>query len=117
MVIAYSTEYYGKLDIHLSPFNVGLPIELKEFIPEQVTKLADLYKLPITVVISLMSIIRGHPYLIRLELQKMLEDELTIEELLKYTTTTESGIYQQHLSAHLKICLIRKILKQFLVKY
>lgn len=47
----------------------------------------------------------------------MLEDELTIEELLKYTTTTESGIYQQHLSAHLKICLIRKILKQFLVKY
>ena len=68
MVIAYSTEYYGKLDIYLSPFNVGLPIELKEFIPEQVTKLADLYKLPITVVISLMSIIRGHPYLIRLEL-------------------------------------------------
>mgnify|MGYP001147120572 FL=1 len=40
MVIAYSTEYHGKLDIHPSPFNVGLPIELKEFTPEQVTKLA-----------------------------------------------------------------------------
>ena len=110
MVIAYSTEYYGKLDIHLSPFNVGLSIELKEFTPEQVTKLAELHQLPITVVSPLMSIVGGHPYLIRLGLYKMSADKLTIEELLKYAAT-ESGIYQQHLSRHLEILSNQKNIK------
>lgn len=40
-----------------------------------------------------MFIIRGYFYLIRLELYKMLEDELIIEELLKYIIIIESGIY------------------------
>ena len=110
IVIAYSTEYYGKLDIHLSPFNVGLSIELKEFTPEQVTKLADLYQLPIILVAPLMSIVGGHPYLIRLGLYKMSADKLTIEELLKYAAT-ETGIYQQHLSRHLEILSNQKNIK------
>ena len=110
MVIAYSTEYHGKLDIHLSPFNIGLPIELKEFTPEQVTQLAYLHQLPIKVVDSLMSIVGGHPYLIRLGLYKMSADELTIEELLKYAAT-ESGIYQQHLSRHLETLSNQKNMK------
>ncbi|MEM1167521.1 MAG: AAA-like domain-containing protein [Cyanobacteria bacterium P01_H01_bin.35] len=110
VVIAYSTEYHGKLDIHLSPFNVGLPIELKEFNPEQVTYLAELHQLPINVVDSLMSIVGGHPYLIRLGLYKMSADELTIEELLKYAAT-ESGIYQQHLSRHLETLSNQKNIK------
>lgn len=110
MVIAYSTEYHGKLDIHLSPFNVGLPIELKEFTREQVTHLVDLHQLSIKVVDPLISIVGGHPYLIRLGLYKMSVDELTIEELLKYAAT-ESGIYQEHLSEHLETLSNQKSIK------
>ncbi|NES64054.1 MAG: hypothetical protein F6K24_01720 [Okeania sp. SIO2D1] len=101
MVIAYSTEYHGKLDIYQSPFNVGLPIELKEFTSEQVTQLAYLHQLDPEIVAPLMSMVGGHPYLIRLGLYKMSQDELTIQELLKYAPT-ETGIYQQHLSRHLE---------------
>lgn len=101
MVIAYSTEYHGKLDIYQSPFNVGLPIELKEFTSEQVTQLVYLHQLDSEIVTPLMSMVGGHPYLVRLGLYKMSEDELTIEELLKYAPT-ESGIYQEHLSRHLE---------------
>ncbi|NEN90768.1 MAG: serine/threonine protein kinase, partial [Okeania sp. SIO3H1] len=101
MVIAYSTEYHGKLDIYQSPFNVGLPIELKEFTSEQVTQLIYLHQLDPEIVTPLMSMVGGHPYLIRLALYKMFQDELTIEELLKYAPT-ESGIYQEHLSRHLE---------------
>ncbi|MGB3511159.1 MAG: AAA-like domain-containing protein [Microcoleaceae cyanobacterium] len=101
MVIAYSTEYHGKLDIYQSPFNVGLPIELKEFTSEQVTQLTYLHQLDPEIVTPLMSMVGGHPYLIRLGLYKMFQDELTIEELLKYAPT-ETGIYQEHLSRHLE---------------
>ncbi|NEP38836.1 MAG: hypothetical protein F6K25_26065 [Okeania sp. SIO2G4] len=101
MVIAYSTEYHGKLDIYQSPFNVGLPIELKEFTSEQVTQLTYLHQLDPEIVTPLMSMVGGHPYLIRLALYKMFQDELTIEELLKYAPT-ETGIYQEHLSRHLE---------------
>ena len=101
MVIAYSTEYHGKLDIYQSPFNVGLPIELKEFTPDQVTQLVYLHQLDPEIVTPLMSMVGGHPYLVRLGLYKMSEDELKIEELLKYAPT-ESGIYQEHLSRHLE---------------
>ncbi|NET25395.1 AAA-like domain-containing protein [Okeania sp. SIO1I7] len=110
MIIAYSTEYHGKLNIYQSPFNVGLPIELKEFTLEQVTQLAYLHQLESGVVAPLMSMVGGHPYLIRLGLYKMSQDELTITELLKYAPT-ESGIYQEHLSRHLETILEKTNIK------
>ncbi|NEP84457.1 MAG: hypothetical protein F6K39_43910, partial [Okeania sp. SIO3B3] len=58
--------------------------------------LAYLHQLESEVVAPLMSMVGGHPYLIRLGLYKMSQDELTITELLKYAPT-ESGIY------HLKL--------------
>ncbi|NES21346.1 MAG: DNA-binding protein, partial [Symploca sp. SIO3E6] len=39
LVVAHSTEVYIPLNINQSPFNVGLPIELPEFSPEQVQEL------------------------------------------------------------------------------
>ncbi|MEM1173009.1 MAG: AAA-like domain-containing protein [Cyanobacteria bacterium P01_H01_bin.35] len=102
MVIAYSTEYHGKLDIYQSPFNVGLPIELKEFTPDQITQLAYLHQLDAEIVNPLMSMVGGHPYLVRLGLYKMVQDELKIKDLLK-DAPTESGIYQDHLSMLLEI--------------
>ncbi len=40
LVVAHSTEVYIPLNINCSPFNVGVPIELPEFTPEQVQDLA-----------------------------------------------------------------------------
>ncbi len=102
MVIAYSTEYHGKLDIYQSPFNVGLPIELKEFKKEEVIRLILLHQLDPEIVTDLMSMVGGHPYLIRLALYKMSQEEMTIEKLLK-EAPTDSGIYRDHLSRHLEI--------------
>ncbi|MGK7923481.1 MAG: AAA-like domain-containing protein [Trichodesmium sp.] len=115
MVIAYSTEYHGKLDIYQSPFNVGLPIELKEFTPEQVTQLAYLHQLDAEIVKPLMSMVGGHPYLVRLGLYKMVQDELKIGDLLK-DAPTESGIYQDHLSMLLEIMEENQKIKAVLCK-
>lgn len=41
LVVVHSTEDYGALDLNQSPFNVGLPVELTEFTPEQVSDLAQ----------------------------------------------------------------------------
>ncbi|GGA16261.1 hypothetical protein CYANOKiyG1_30430 [Okeania sp. KiyG1] len=101
MVIAYSTEYHGTLDIYQSPFNVGKQIELKEFTEEEVTLLTLRHQLDPKIVTDLMSIVGGHPYLIRLALYKMSQEELTIENLLK-EAPTDSGIYRDHFSRHLE---------------
>lgn len=45
LVIAHSTEIYIELDAHQSPFNVGWPIKLLGFTPEQMQDLARLYHL------------------------------------------------------------------------
>lgn len=101
IVIAYSTEYHGKLDIYQSPFNVGSSIELKEFTKEEVTRLIFLYQLDPKIVTDLMSMVGGHPYLIRLALYRMSQEELTIEKFLK-EAPTDSGIYRDHFSRHLE---------------
>jgi len=101
IVIAYSTEYHGTLDIYQSPFNVGLPIELKEFKKEEVNRLILLHQLDPEIATDLMSMVGGHPYLIRLALYKMSQEELTIEKFLK-EAPTDSGIYRDHLSRHLE---------------
>jgi len=102
MVIAYSTEYHGTLDIYQSPFNVGLPIELKEFEKEEVIQLTLLHQLDPKIVTDLMSMVGGHPYLIRLALDKISQEELTIKKFLK-EAPTDSGIYRYHLSRYLEI--------------
>ncbi len=102
LVIVHSTEVYVPLDINQSPFNVGLPIHLPEFTPEQVNDLAQRHGLNWTddQVEQLMQLIGGHPYLIRLALYHIVRHHLTLEQLLK-TAATESGIYSDHLRRHL----------------
>jgi len=85
-VLVYSTEVYVSLDINLSPFNVGLPIELKPFDGEQLAKLSAMYgynwrndgtaNSPITV---LKNTIGGHPYLCQLALYELASKQGLIE--------------------------------------
>jgi hypothetical protein len=77
-VLIYSTEVYVQLDINLSPFNVGLPIELAPFNGEQLEQLATVYGFnfhhdgtlnsPITLLLTKLG---GHPYLTQLALYEL----------------------------------------------
>ncbi|MGD2182668.1 AAA-like domain-containing protein [Lusitaniella coriacea] len=101
LVVAHSTENYGTLDINQSPFNVGLPVELAEFTPEQVKELALRHKLPWDdkQVKLLMQSIGGHPYLVRLALYHLALENITLEQLLQ-DAPTAAGIYEEHLRRH-----------------
>ncbi|MBL1175807.1 AAA-like domain-containing protein [Pantanalinema sp. GBBB05] len=102
LVIVHSTEVYIPLDVNQSPFNVGLPIELSEFSPEQVLDLSERHRLnwQLSQVEQLMRIVGGHPYLIRLAFYHLAQQQLTLAELLA-AAPTEAGIYGDHLRRHL----------------
>lgn len=98
LVMVHSTEAYVPLDINQSPFNIGLSIELPEFTHEQVFDLAQRHKLDWSdiEVKSLVEMIGGHPFLVRLALYKIANREISLSELLQ-TAPTAAGIYSNHL--------------------
>lgn len=102
MVVVHSTEVYIPLDINQSPFNVGLPIELSEFSREQVQNLTQRHGLNwnSTQVEQLMSIVGGHPYLVRVALYNIAQQEITLTQLLDIAPT-EASLYGDHLRRHL----------------
>ena len=102
LVVVHSTEKYGSLDINQSPFNVGLLVELTEFSKSQIEVLAHHHQLNYnqTIVQQLMSLIGGHPYLIRLALYHLALGDITLEKLLQYAPTN-AGIYEEHFRRYL----------------
>ncbi|MGE5659448.1 MAG: AAA-like domain-containing protein [Actinomycetota bacterium] len=102
IVVVHSTEIYIPLSIHHSPFNVGLPIKLTEFTPEQVQELAQRYgfnwsdRQPVQ---QLMNMVGGHPYLVHLALYHLCLQEISLEQLLQ-EAPTQAGIYSDHLRRH-----------------
>jgi DNA-binding CsgD family transcriptional regulator/DNA-binding MarR family transcriptional regulator len=102
LVVAHSTEDYGQLDINQSPFNVGYPIVLEEFTLEQIQTLASRHGLDRQAVDPLISMVGGHPYLLRLAFYHLYYQKITLETLLQ-EVTTEASIYKQHLFRILRI--------------
>ncbi|MEM9275847.1 MAG: AAA-like domain-containing protein [Cyanobacteria bacterium P01_F01_bin.143] len=102
MAISHSTESYVVLDTNSSPFNVGLAVELPEFTPEQVQELVEKHGLNWNEknVTALMTIVGGHPYLVRLALYHIAQQDLSLTELLA-DAPTDGGIYGEHLRRHL----------------
>lgn len=102
LVVVHSTEVYVPMDINQSPFNVGLPIELPEFQPNHVQELALRHGLAwdANKVEQLMTMVGGHPYLVRLALYHIARSEIALEELLE-TAPTDAGLYSDHLRRHL----------------
>ncbi|MGK7888670.1 MAG: AAA-like domain-containing protein [Leptolyngbyaceae cyanobacterium] len=102
LIITHSTEVYVPLDINQSPFNVGLPIELPEFDHEQVEMLVERHKLTLkpSQIETLIQMVGGHPYLIRLALHTLCTSNFTLENLLQ-EAPTQAGIYSDHLRGHL----------------
>ncbi|MDZ8108488.1 MAG: AAA-like domain-containing protein [Nostoc sp. DedQUE12a] len=105
LVIVHSTEAYIPMNINQSPFNVGLPVELLEFTPEQMLNLAKRHQLEWsdTEVQQLRATIEGHPFLVRLALYKIAHHEITLDRLLE-TAPTAAGIFSNHLR-HLGLIL------------
>jgi class 3 adenylate cyclase len=102
LIVVHSTEIYLPLSINQSPFNVGLPIDLPEFTPEQVQDLAQRHDLTWNVepVEQLMAMVGGHPYLVRLTLYHIRYRGMTMEQVLQQAAT-EAGLYGDHLRRHL----------------
>ena len=103
LVVVYSTEDFGSLDINQSPFNVGLPIELKPIERSQLAQLATSYGLNLssTQIERLMVMLGGHPYLVDLILSSLSgNSQLSLDELLQQAAT-DRGIYSSYLRQHL----------------
>ncbi len=102
LIVVHSTEIYVPLQLHQSPFNVGLPIQLTHFSLDQVQQLAQRYGLNWTDGLEakkLMDLVGGHPALVHLALYHLSFREITLTQLLQ-TASTFSGIYHHHLQRH-----------------
>lgn len=102
LVIAHSREVYIPLDVNYSPFNVGVPVELPTFKQSQVSDLARRHGLSWSAetMEKLMSLVNGHPYLVRKALFEIACGSLTLEQFLAIAPT-EEGLYSDHLRMHL----------------
>jgi hypothetical protein len=108
IIVVYSTDGYIPLEIHQSPFNLGLPIILPEFNFEQVKELAKRHQFKLEIpdldssLTSLMEMVGGFPYLIRQAFYALSTQEITLDQLLA-AAPTPSGIYRTHLQRHFSI--------------
>ncbi len=99
LLVAYSTEIYIPLKLNQSPFNIGLPLKLPPLIIQQVQDLAQRHGLDWRdgkEAKQLMSMVGGHPYLVRLALYHVSQGKVTLKQVLQQAAT-ESGIYNDHL--------------------
>jgi AAA-like domain len=101
MVLLHSTNVYVELPHNQSPFNVGFPVELKEFSQPNILDLARRHQLSweIDEVMALMAIIGGYPYLVRKALYHLHDSNLSLAEILE-NAATDVGIYREHLQSH-----------------
>ncbi len=97
LVIVHSTEVYLPLNLHQSPFNVGLLIELPQFAPEQVQELALRYGLACSdaEISQIWELVGGHPYLTQLTLFQIAQQQPLAQ--IAETVTSPNSIYNSHL--------------------
>ncbi|MFH7026468.1 MAG: AAA-like domain-containing protein [Heteroscytonema crispum UTEX LB 1556] len=102
IVLVYSTEIMVPLKLTQSPFNIGLPMKLPTFTKQQVQDLAQRHGLDWSdgeEAQSLMAMVGGHPYLVRLALYHLVGKgglERDLGQLLQQAPT-EAGIYNEYL--------------------
>jgi hypothetical protein len=102
LVIVYSTEVFLPLNVHQSPFNVGLLITLSAFTQAQVQELTIRYGLtpPETYAEELIKLLAGNPYLTQLALFHLSQKNITLNQLLP-TITTPDSVFSSHLRQQL----------------
>ncbi|MEM1242083.1 MAG: AAA-like domain-containing protein [Cyanobacteria bacterium P01_H01_bin.26] len=102
LVIVHSKEVYVPLSINRSPFNVGLPIELRELNETEIEALITRHQLSLTPhqKQQLVELVGGHPYLLRAALYQLARGRISLSQLLE-EAPTEGGLYSDHLRRHL----------------
>ena len=100
LIISHAAEVYVPLDINRSPFNVGVSVEVNEFTTDRVELLAAKHQLNWTRVEidRLMSIIGGHPFLVRLAMFEVASHHIDLPSLLATASSREGIFYQRHLA-------------------
>jgi hypothetical protein len=96
-VLIYSTEIYVSLHLNQSPFNIGLPVELRDLTLEEIHRLAALYELPEALALPLSNLVGGRPYLVQLGLYYLSNHPTGVEKFVD-EAATPSGIYANHLN-------------------
>lgn len=102
LVIVHSKEVYIPLNINRSPFNVGLPIELRELNAAEIATLIAKHQITLTAPQQqqLIELVGGHPYLLRAALYQLARGRISLSQLLT-EAPTEGGLYSDHLRRHL----------------
>nr|MBA3923670.1 AAA-like domain-containing protein [Nostocaceae cyanobacterium] len=102
LIVACSTEIYIPLNLHQSPFSIGLQLKLPPFTALQVQDLAQRHGLSWTAndTEQLMGMVGGHPYLVRLALYYLVTNGMGGLEQLQQAPI-ETGIYSDHLRQYL----------------
>ncbi|MBD2482342.1 AAA-like domain-containing protein [Planktothrix sp. FACHB-1365] len=102
LIIAHGTEVYIPLDIHQSPFNVGLDAKLPELNTQQVQELARRHGFKLTPfeIEKLMEMLGGHPHLLRVAFYKMVREKISLKQILE-DAPKDTGIYADYLRLHL----------------
>lgn len=97
-VVSYATDSYLPLDIHQSPFNVGLPLFLPELTLTQVCTLAKRYDLDLSGAECdrVFALVGGHPTLVNLAFYHLTQSSLTLDELIQTAAYTR-GIFHPYL--------------------
>ena len=103
IVIAHSTEIWLPLNLHQSPFNVGLAVELPGFDIYQIQEMASRYELDFSEVQAqkLRQLLGGHPYLTQLSLFHLSQG--TALDALMESAIALDGIYSHHLRRQLEL--------------
>lgn len=103
LALVTSTEPYQLIDnLNQSPFNVGEVIELIDFTPEQVTNLNHRHGAPLNPQQEneLMSLVGGHPYLVRRALYLVASERVSAADLFTHAAE-DRGPFGDHLRHHL----------------
>lgn len=102
LVIVYSTEVFLPLNVHQSPFNVGVLLVLPAFTQSQVQELATRYGLSPaeTYARALIQLVGGHPYLTQLALFHLSQQKTKLEDFLA-TATSPASVFESHLRQQL----------------
>jgi DNA-binding SARP family transcriptional activator len=100
LVLIYSTEAHLLIpDRHQSPFNVGYPVTLNDFTPEQIAELNARYGSPMAhgeQIASYFHLLSGHPYLSSLGLALLCNGGTALPDLIAESDSDE-GPFGPHL--------------------
>jgi hypothetical protein len=103
LVLAYSTESSLLIqDQNQSPFNVGEPLESSDFTSDQVIELNQRHGSPLSraEIDLLMSVVSGHPYLVRKALFELVANRRTFD-VLRSSAADDDGPFSDHLQRSL----------------